>query len=181
MTFEYRNQPYKSLYLVYSALFILLWWLPYWTLISIIPSWRPRPTWGILRTIYINALRKFIEVLWAVGHGIAESLPSSEGLVKIEALPRGLLVGELKELAERNEVGNEVTSGYWYQRKDRVGKIDESANPDEKIVYHIHGKHSSSLPTIWLVLSALILQVADLSYVQPNYLLTRLLTHSLYR
>ena len=57
----------------------------------------------------------------------------------VDAKPE-LVVGEIKELAERNKVGVEQVAGYWYGKRDAAtGRVGQRAGPDEKVMYALHG------------------------------------------
>jgi hypothetical protein len=61
------------------------------------------------------------------------------GMVWIDAKPE-LIVGEIKDLAERNKVGVEQVAGYWYGKRDpTTGRVGQRAGPDEKVMYALHG------------------------------------------
>lgn len=60
MVFEFRQQPLKSLYIVYDTIILLLLHVPYWVLRYSFRSLRPRPTWSFKRAFMNAVFRHYI-------------------------------------------------------------------------------------------------------------------------
>lgn len=147
MSFEYHRQPLRLLFLTYSSLTGVFIHLPYWLFTSFLPSWRPRHSWSIKRTLTVQAVRLILVTYFKTGLPSAEGSEAaaaaasadSTGFVWVEPTSE-LVVGEIRELAALNGVEAKRTSGYWYDRKGSDGKLSQKARPDEKVIYHLHGR-----------------------------------------
>lgn len=144
-----RHQPFKSIYLAYFAFTFFFFRLPLHILLSLIPWTRPRTSWTARRAILVRALQDIVPVVFdTASFDVARIDPRTfsdakikdeVGLVWIEAKPE-LIVGEIKEMAERNKVGVEKVAGYWYGRRDpETGRVGQRAGADEKVMYALHG------------------------------------------
>lgn len=145
MTFAFRQQPLKTAYIVYTLLAILVK-LPYWILVSLSPSWRPRPNWTLGRSVIMSLLRTVVDMIYATGLFIGEDAEKCAksadklGFVWVEPLPTEFLKGEIASMAAVNKTVSTRTYGYWYGRDVGSGSHGEKAQPDEKVLYHLHGK-----------------------------------------
>ncbi|KAH9474642.1 Esterase LipU [Psilocybe cubensis] len=163
MTFAYRNQPWKALYLA-TRTAVLLFQLPFYAIIYIYPGARPRRTWSIGRSLVIFAFRAFIDVLYNTSPTLIGSVRPVEqmtqkeieeaveyGFVWVDGAPE-FVTGEIKDAALLNEVSPARISGYWYGKRDPYGKAGQRALPNEKVIYHFHGGgfsgtgHPSNIP-----------------------------------
>ncbi len=54
--FEYKDEPWRSLYLTYDTLTTLLLRKPFWWLISLPPFLRPRPSWTWKRSVIVREM-----------------------------------------------------------------------------------------------------------------------------
>lgn len=63
-------------------------------------------------------------------------------LLNPTARTTGLVVNEIRDLADKNEVvPAEHVAGFWYGHKGPTGStIYQQPSPDEKVIYHLHGK-----------------------------------------
>lgn len=141
------RQPFKAIYLTYFAFVFLLFRLPYYVLLSLLPWTRPRSSWTIRRSLLVRALQDIVPALFDTGSFDAARIDphifsknrEEVGMVWVDAKPE-LIVGEIKELAERNKVGVEQVAGYWYGKRDpTTGRVGQRAGPDEKVMYALHG------------------------------------------
>ncbi|KAK0459245.1 alpha/beta-hydrolase [Desarmillaria tabescens] len=135
MAFRFRNQPWKSLYILYFGLTTLVLRLPVWVLLSLYKSTR---TWSVRRTIYFKVIREYIGRFFVTGFPSPPVSHCGYTCSQIEACPQ-LVVGEIKEIARVNGVQSETTTGFWYTQNNFEGPVDRMARDDETIVYHIHG------------------------------------------
>jgi hypothetical protein len=55
----------KGLYLAYQIPATLVFWLPYWILISIPPALRPRRSWTVSQCVNIRLLSHIFEITYA--------------------------------------------------------------------------------------------------------------------
>lgn len=151
MSFEYRREPLKSLYLLYIGLSTVLVRLPYWFFGSLSPSWRPRASWGMGKNVVIHGLRTLVYASFKTGLAgvedpeVAAASAQTTGFVWVEPTP-DLVVGEVQKYAELNGIEAERTSGYWYGERDAAGGVGQQANADEKVIYQLHGALSSQRP-----------------------------------
>lgn len=58
--FEYKDKPWRSLYMFYDTLSTLLVRLPFWFVISLPPFLRPRRTWSLLRCTIVRYLVRMV-------------------------------------------------------------------------------------------------------------------------
>ncbi|KAI0340622.1 alpha/beta-hydrolase [Trametopsis cervina] len=142
MAFTFRRQPFRAFYFFTNLTLLLFIRLPFWSLLYVLPSLRPRKTWSWKRSIIVQALRAFIDTLYATALPAApvpdESTARKDGLVWVDATPE-LVVGEVKQFAETNAVEAVKVAGYWYGARDADGQVGQKATPGEKVVYHLHG------------------------------------------
>ena len=121
--------------------------LPVWAIANALPATRPKRSWPLKRVIVVRAFRVFINVLYSTSllpstplEKLAENA-AALGFVWVEPAPEELIVGEVRELAEKNKVKAERTGGFWIGPRGPDGEHGQRASPDEKVVYHLHGKH----------------------------------------
>lgn len=147
MVFEFRFPPFALVYRIYSTLSLLLLWLPFWLVKYSVPSWRPRQAWSIRRCLIFRIKKFYVDHAWRTSFNPlrADDLGffnfrsrQDVGLVWIDASPE-LICGEIKEAAEFNQVVPEARPGYWYGERGPDGEVGQSAMPNEKVIYHIHG------------------------------------------
>lgn len=146
MAFEFRHPLLLPLYGFYAAASLLLIRLPYWLVIFSVPSWRPRPSWTLVQSLMVRITSFCIDSLFETTFApllvdplvIAKS-GEDVGLVWIDPAPE-LIQGEIKEVADINNVQVEVCPGYWYGERGPNGEVGQPAGANEKVLYHIHGK-----------------------------------------
>lgn len=145
MALQFHRQPLQLLYRAYARLTLVFLRLPVWFLTYLVlPSRRPRPSWGIRRNIIVKSLRVKFDAMLMAGfppeQDLREAAASADslGFVWVNASP-DLVVGELHELAALNGVEAQTTSGYWYGKRGSDGKVGQKAAADEKVIYHLHG------------------------------------------
>lgn len=147
-TFTYRPWPLRVLFLLYTGLSLVVR-IPYWAITALRPSWRPRPTWGIVRHIRVRIIYTVIDALHQTALGVPEDLEKAAataaktGFVWLEPIPEELLWGEVRDMAKLNEVVPARISGYWYGAPGEKGAVGQKANPGEKVVLWLHGTPSA--------------------------------------
>ncbi|KAK0203485.1 alpha/beta-hydrolase [Desarmillaria ectypa] len=144
MAFAFRRQPLKTIYLTGRVAALLFVQVPFWSVLYAIPAARPRPSWSLSRCLIVSVYRAFINVMYNTTLMASESPEkfSKEaekvGFVWVDPAPE-LLSGEVKTLAEKNNVASERTSGFWYGPRGPDGKFGQPALANEKVIYHFHG------------------------------------------
>ncbi|KAK7051571.1 hypothetical protein VNI00_004550 [Paramarasmius palmivorus] len=137
--------PVKGIYLAGELLVYLLLRLPYWTLASLRPSWRPRPTWSIKYCLCVYALRKFYWIHLRVNGALpspnhtalqATGRRGMNGVWIAPALPN-MIVGQIRSAAEKAGIEGVRIPGYWYT-KDAV-EMGEKENEGDTVVFYLHG------------------------------------------
>ncbi|KAJ7197196.1 alpha/beta-hydrolase [Mycena pura] len=136
MAFKFHRQPQKTIYLIFSVLFLLLR-IPFWVLRNLLPSWRPRRQWSFGRSLLVE----FINAATAIM--LQTSLPAPEplekmaqsadktGFVWVDPAPN-LVAGDIKRFAELNGVKSARAGGFWYTRKSD-NPAGQKASPGEKM------------------------------------------------
>ncbi|KAA1475330.1 alpha/beta-hydrolase [Dentipellis sp. KUC8613] len=143
--FEFRHQPFKGVYWTLVGLSIVVR-LPYWSLTWLVPAWRPRRSWGLARTLTVAIVQNVVDGFYRTDMELMKDDPHKNaarademGLVWIDGVPDDWITGEVKEVAELNEVVPEKIAGYWYGPRGEDGKAGQPAAPGEKVLYWLHG------------------------------------------
>ncbi|EKM50952.1 uncharacterized protein PHACADRAFT_32015 [Phanerochaete carnosa HHB-10118-sp] len=145
--FEYRNQPAKVLWLTYFLSTTLLFQLPAWIFLSAVPAFRPRRSWGFLRTFTVHFIKAFanempfkIGIQWAGGGSEKDSAhPEQTGFAWVNPVPESLVVGEINSVARHNDAAPARAPGYRYRAPNQRGKHDQPAQNGERTTHHPHG------------------------------------------
>ena len=145
MSFAFRRQPLKAIYLAGSVVLLLFVRLPFWIVANIVPAWRPRHSWSLGRTLIVNVYRVYINIIYNTELmgvlSIEQSAVDAEttGFVWVDPTPE-LVVGEIREMADHNQVTAVRTGGFWYGPRDPRGAVGQKALKNEKVIYHMHGR-----------------------------------------
>ena len=77
-----------------------------------------------------------------IGEDAGKSAKSTNklGFIWVEPLPTEFLKGEIVSMAAVNKIELTRTYGYWYGSDVGSGSHGGKAQPDEKVLYHLHGK-----------------------------------------
>ncbi|OCB91718.1 hypothetical protein A7U60_g1014 [Sanghuangporus baumii] len=147
--FEFRRQPFRTLYMTYFITSTLLVRLPYWVITAIPPFLRPRKTWSFGRSIFVPGIRAFVSTWYATSFPPApgadpETIANSPdaaplGFVWVSPLPTDLISKEIGEMMKAQGVEAQKTFAYWYQREGVKSSKDRKSEPNEKIILHFHG------------------------------------------
>ncbi|KAK7032824.1 Alpha/Beta hydrolase protein [Favolaschia claudopus] len=140
MPFKYRRQPLKAIYLLVSALFLLLR-IPFWTLRNLFPSWRPRRQWSLARSLLVELINAATAIM------LSTTLPSAEPLERLKGNSNfvwvepaaHLVTGEVRRFTELNGVEAARTGVFWYSRNHPQEKVGQRAYSGEKVLYLLHG------------------------------------------
>jgi len=62
-----HHQPFKAIYIVAEITIIFFFRVPFWIVISIPKSRRPRPSWSLSRSVLVYALRRYFLLNFWVG------------------------------------------------------------------------------------------------------------------
>lgn len=144
MLFLFRHQPFNTLYTLCGVVYILAA-IPVWALTYAIPSWRPRPSWSLKRSLIAKVCRAYIRVMFQTS--LPTTLPLAEfeknagalGFVWVRATPE-FVVGEVQEIAQKNGVEAARIGGFWYGPRGPDGQAGQRASPDERVMYYMHGE-----------------------------------------
>ncbi|KAJ6594256.1 alpha/beta-hydrolase [Mycena capillaripes] len=145
--FTFHRQPLKTLYLTYFLVTTIFIRLPCWTLMAAIPALRPRKSWPFRRALILHVMKALVGLFFDIGFPVSvgqnpEEIASSPtanetGFTWVDPVDDEQVVGELKELAARNNVKAVRTAGYWYTSPTNSGTVDKAA-PNEKVIMHLH-------------------------------------------
>ncbi|KZS98123.1 alpha/beta-hydrolase [Sistotremastrum niveocremeum HHB9708] len=144
--YNYHWEPIRSLWIIYSLLFLIFLKLPYWLIISVPRSGRLCREWTYGRSMHVRIVKWAIklsdrtgELLFSPDHrAIPTNLPPHVQGVWVEGIPDHLIVGQIKDWAELADIRPMRIPGYWYQRPgDAV--IGGPARRGEKIALNLHG------------------------------------------
>ena len=144
--FEYTRQPWKTLYNIYVGVSIVVR-LPVWIILAIIPATRPRRSWPISRTLQVWVIDTIITASFKTGlrpDPVVEGSPEETGCVWTDPIQEQFVVGEVKAMAETNNVKPVKVCGFWYGKKGSDGKYGQRAGPGERVLYYLHGELMSS-------------------------------------
>ncbi|PFH51558.1 hypothetical protein AMATHDRAFT_142257 [Amanita thiersii Skay4041] len=158
MSFAYRRHPLKGLYVIYQLLTTMFVRIPWWILLTIPQTWRPRKSWTIKRTIYVRLLRHLMSVtsqtgpLVTVPNHLAITPGTGINGVWVGAVSH-LIIGDLKTWRTTSSVASIRIPGYWVHKAGTNIKVASSPTPGEKVIYNLHGgayvrlsAHPSDLP-----------------------------------
>ncbi|KAH8108407.1 alpha/beta-hydrolase [Phellopilus nigrolimitatus] len=138
------RQPFKGLYIGYSLLGLWLVRVPYWSVRNLLPAWRPRRSWSILRCLQVSLARYFVQLGGKVGgvgrmpdHRALELGKGVDGLY-VDGVPE-LVTGDVKKWADLAGVAPTRIPGYWYHKPGAHVVMGEQPRVGEKVVYCLHG------------------------------------------
>ncbi|KAI0635585.1 alpha/beta-hydrolase [Trametes polyzona] len=152
MVFTFRTQPFKALCLIGGALYILAR-LPFWVLRNLLPSWRPRQSWTLKRSIIVALLDAGTRLIYWTAPLAAVPLEECAkdarrlGFVWVEPVPQELVVGEIRQMAEKVGVRAVRTGGFWYGPRGEDGEVGQRAGPEERVMGSSHPK--SNMPPLY--------------------------------
>lgn len=157
----WSRYPWKAIYLVYFGLSVGLVFLPWFALVSILKSTRPRASWTWKRATLVRLYRHGTKLTFRthtnLSRDISQPVPHSETLrckfIWIDSTPDEDIRGELKRAMEVQRIHSTRTCGFWYgepldsdlcdaaQSGEGAGSVGvgRRAGVDEKVVYHLHG------------------------------------------
>ncbi|KAG9310503.1 alpha/beta-hydrolase [Chiua virens] len=143
MVYELRKQPWFGVYLTYQVVSTTVFRLPYWYLSAFPPSWRPRPSWTITRTVLLRLFRHLFRVTQRTGslvrfptHHAIDPGANVKG-VWVEPAPH-LITGAILILAHAAHVSCTRIPGYWID-SDATLPPGASPKPGDKVLYRLHG------------------------------------------
>ncbi|TDL22602.1 alpha/beta-hydrolase [Rickenella mellea] len=142
MTFNFRNQPLKGIYVMYAVLSVIFVRLPWWTLVSLIS--RPRASWTLKRAILVRLIRYFTGINDRIFTLQAcpdhRAITGGKGVkgVWVEPVPN-FVTGQVKEWADQANVRPVRIPGYWQDKKGYHFSVGQKPTADEKVLYLLHG------------------------------------------
>ncbi|KAK2462093.1 hypothetical protein APHAL10511_006556 [Amanita phalloides] len=144
MSLPFGRQPLKATYIIYQLFSTLFVRLPWWFLLSLPKSWRPKLTWTMQRALYVKVIRHVTMV--AAKTDILPKYPNHLDIlhgpgvngVWVDATP-DLVIGELKSFADAASVTSVRIPGYWIHKEGSQVEVGSPPAFGEKVVYHLHG------------------------------------------
>ncbi|GLB37506.1 putative steryl acetyl hydrolase [Lyophyllum shimeji] len=144
MQYPFRRQPLKAAYLTYQVLTTLLLRIPLWVLLAIPRPLRPRASWSVKRTVFVNFVRHFLNISARSGPVII--LPNHLAItpgenvngVWLDPAPQ-LVTGKLQTWMHATSVTPSRIPGYWIHRKGSTIEVAAAPKPGEKVLYNLHG------------------------------------------
>jgi len=149
MVFALRHQPFKTLYVAVELVATLFVRLPYWCIVYIPRSLRPRPSWSWSQSVLLSFLRLAsaygplsarVEPLLPLPNHLAVPHDRS-GKLKyawVDPTPE-LIVGQVKKWADIAGVEAMRIPGYWHDRKGFNTPVGQAPSSGEKVLYYLHG------------------------------------------
>ncbi|KAI0071718.1 alpha/beta-hydrolase [Panus rudis PR-1116 ss-1] len=145
--YEYRSQPWKTLYLTYQVITTPLIRIPLWIAYYIPHSTRPRPSWSLKRTIVVKLIKHLGYISTKVGkmnlggavhnHLVLDDGASVKG-AWIAPTPH-LITGDVKKWAADAGVECMRIPGYWLEKEGTSRDVGAPPLPGEKVLYALHG------------------------------------------
>lgn len=140
-----HRQPWKFHYLIYLAIKVVVK-LPFWTLLSIPRSRRPRSSWSLGRCLrlylYQTVLGLPFKLILSKRYMTSEipdsELPNSK-FVWVEGVEEKSIQGPVRVWAKIANVKPTRISGYWQFKEGTPTTGTLQAKDDEKVVYNLHG------------------------------------------
>ncbi|KAJ6465820.1 alpha/beta-hydrolase [Mycena sanguinolenta] len=139
-----RHPMLKVPYLLYQLLAAVVR-VPFWALLAIPRTWRPRKSWSWARTVTVKAIRHGVLVQDKVGPLLPT--PSHLALVPgtgyhgvwVEAAPQSSVIGKVAMWASVAGVSPVRLPGYWIHQPGSTIPLEAPLMPREKVVYVLHG------------------------------------------
>lgn len=128
MAFAFRHQPLKGIYMLGSVLALLFVRLPLWTVLSLVPSGRPLPSWTLGRSLILRVFQAYVGILYntsvetPVRPQPDASNASKSCLVWVEPTP-DLILGDIRDFVDANNVKPESVPGYWNGSRASDGPV----------------------------------------------------------
>ncbi|KAL1731917.1 Alpha/Beta hydrolase protein [Schizophyllum commune] len=148
--YAHCHQPSKAICLTGQILLTCFVRLPYWLVVSLPRSWRPRSSWTFKQCILVKAVQCFSRISDQVGELV--NLPNHEALVPgkgvngvwLEPVPE-LVIGQLRDWAIEQGVEPVRIPGYWVHNTDSNITPGAPPQPGERVLLHFHGGYYRTL------------------------------------
>ncbi|KAH9950819.1 alpha/beta-hydrolase [Amylocystis lapponica] len=127
MSFTFRHQPLKTVYFVGSIFVLVLFRVPFWAAINLLPS--------VSTIVGIGFNDTSVPQPISVENASRDA--EKMGFVWVDPAPE-YVVGELAALAEKNNVQFVRTWSFWWGPKGPNGEVGQKAQPGDKVVMQIH-------------------------------------------
>jgi len=145
-----HHQPFKTIYFFGLFAVASLIQLPYWLIYYSWPPNRPRKSWTLRRTIYVQILRKLTQLPLKFGVNEGRDLSLEVPQKKLESLNARFvwipelekedIVGVVAEHAARVGVKSIAIPAYWILKEGTKWSPEyEKAQKDEKVILYLHG------------------------------------------
>ncbi|KAG8764540.1 hypothetical protein FRC12_008040 [Ceratobasidium sp. 428] len=148
MTFSdlIRTEPLKALLTIYEFGVVLVK-LPVWVLFYARRANRPRKSWTLTKTIFVNFLRNVSDPAMRMGrfngrNSTKEAVPKDcqdARFIWLEPVSPKLIDGQVKKFAEAAKVQSARIPAYGYGKWGAEPTELLLAGDNERIVMHLHG------------------------------------------
>lgn len=146
MVLKYGTQPKKALYLGFQLAKTAFISIPIWLVVSLPKSWRPDRSWSYTRTLWVQILRRFVDISEETGL-LVPSKPPHKSIqpgknvngIWIEPVPPELVTEDLKIWSEAGSVRPVRIPGYWMDKDNSAIDTSFFANEGEKVILSFHG------------------------------------------
>ncbi|KAJ7451008.1 alpha/beta-hydrolase, partial [Mycena galericulata] len=143
MSFPFRKQPWKALYIIYFGVSTLFVRLPFWLVKYAFPSNRPRRSWSLKQTLSVRGLEALVRLIYTkIGLPTPRdprTLESVDGFVWVDGVGPELVVGRVAATAKINGVAPARICGFWTGDCGADGRYGQAASTGEKVLYMLHG------------------------------------------
>lgn len=121
-----------------------IFWIPLWITVALLPVFRPRRSWSILKTLKVQLIRRLGDVTAVTGPLFSE--PDYRGIVSVadgagiwvNPAP-DLIIGTVKLWASVTGAMPVRVPGYWMHPRASSKPIGLAPIPGEKVLYSLHG------------------------------------------
>ncbi|KAI0051191.1 alpha/beta-hydrolase [Auriscalpium vulgare] len=144
MVHEFRSQPIKGIYLCYEVFSTILVRFPLWIIINLPKTLRPGKSWSLKKAVMVRFVAHMGVITGRTDklRHLGDHLSVLEGLdikhVWVKPIPE-LLNDEITALAKAAHVDDVSIPGYWIDKKNTDIPIGAPPQPDETVVYSMHG------------------------------------------
>lgn len=148
MSFPFRKQPLKALYIIYFIISTFFVRLPFWLVKYAFPSSRPRRSWSLKQTLSVRGLEALVMLIYTkIGPPTPrdpQTLESVDGFVWVDGVGPELVVGRVAATAKINGVTPARICGFWTGDCGADGRYGQAASTGEKVLYMLHGAFERS-------------------------------------
>ncbi|KAL1745693.1 Alpha/Beta hydrolase protein [Schizophyllum fasciatum] len=142
--FLWRHQPFRAIYILWKLYTTGIFWIPLWVTVAVIPFFRPRRSWSVVKTIKVQLIRRLGDVSAVTGPLFSEPdhtdiVPTADGAgVWVNPAP-DLIIGPVKLWASITGVLPARIPGYWMHPRGSTKAVGAPPVAGEKVLYSLHG------------------------------------------